>query len=94
MAILTFISILFRGVHKVFLQYDRSRVNVLDQDHTQSLAEAVVVLVWAKVPHHLSSPLVSSVETGTRYMTGHEMPDIYNRKQKLATSSVRRRTDR
>ena len=78
MAILTFISILFGGVHKVFLQYDSRGVNVLDQHHPESLAEAVVVLVGAKVPDHLSRPLVSSVETGPWDMSRHEVPDIYN----------------
>ena len=80
MAILTFISILYGGVHKIFLQDDSGGVNVLDEDHPESLAEAVIVLVGAKVPDHLSRPLVSSVETGAGDVTGHEVPDIYNEK--------------
>ena len=78
MAILTFIPILFGGVHKIFLQYDSGCVNVLDEHHPKSLAESMVVLVGAKVPDHLPGPLVSSVETGAWDVTFHEVPDIYN----------------
>ena len=80
MAILTFIPTLFGGVHEIFLQYDSGGVNVLHEDHPEPLAETVVVLVGAKVPDHLSRPLVSSVETGAGDVTGHEVPDIYNDK--------------
>ena len=78
MAILTFIPTLFGGVHEIFLQYDSGGVNVLHQNHPQSLAESVVVLVGTKVPPHLSRPLASSVETRTGDVAGHEVPDIYN----------------
>ena len=70
------LAIFPESVHKVFLEYGRHGVQVLDEDDPQPLAEAVVVLVVAEAAAHAARPLVLHIEAGPRYVDLHEVPNV------------------
>ena len=62
-------------------------VKILDQHQSQSLTEEMIVLVVSEVSDHLFCLDILNVETRTRNIHLHKVPNIYQR-HKLAIKST------
>ena len=83
-----FTSILQERSHKVLFEQHRHGVNVLDQHQPQPLAVHVIVPVVTKAACHLSGVTIFNIQTGTRYIHLHKVPNIWKKMSSVTISML------